>query len=107
MTRDVYPDGAKATLFDGGTRVPMIVTGPGIEAGRVDDFVQTADIHATIAALVGVEVSSQDFFVGEEGERDFVYVEHFTNRETKGVSRWQQESQALSFQTIQRVVTYA
>ncbi|WP_371171494.1 sulfatase-like hydrolase/transferase [Aliiroseovarius sp. 2305UL8-7] len=81
---------AKATIYDSGTHVPMVVTGPGIPAGRTDAFVNTTDLHATIAGLAGAEVSTPDSFdlapvlSGEAGTREVAYIEHFTNRETKG-----------------------
>ncbi|MEJ6394608.1 sulfatase-like hydrolase/transferase [Gymnodinialimonas sp. 2305UL16-5] len=91
VTRDLFADhGAKGTIYDSGTRVPLIVSGPNIEAGRTDVFVNITDLHATIAELAGAEVSTPDsisfapVLAGEPGTRDVVYVEHFTNRETRG-----------------------
>ncbi|MDX8347971.1 sulfatase-like hydrolase/transferase [Cognatiyoonia sp. IB215446] len=81
---------AKATLYDSGTHVPMIVSGPGIEAGRTDAFINASDLTATIAGLAGAEFSSPDSFdfgsvlLGGDGSRDYIYTDHFTNRETRG-----------------------
>lgn len=91
VTRGVYGDhGAKGTIYDSGTRVPLVVTGPGIKAGRTKAFVNTTDLHATIAGLAGGTVTSSDsidfspVLNGQSGSRDFIYIDHFTNRKTKG-----------------------
>lgn len=91
VSRGLYGDHqAKATLYNSGSNVPFIVTGPGIEPRRVDDFVNTTDLAATIVGLAEGEFNSPDsidfgpVLEGGEGSRDFLYVEHFTNRETKG-----------------------
>ncbi len=45
---------AKGTVFEGGVRVPMIVSGPGIEAGSFSNVpVTIRDIFATVSDLVG------------------------------------------------------
>jgi len=92
VTRGFYGDHkAKGTIYDSGTRVPLMVTGPGIKPGRTDALVNSTDLFATISALAGAQTSAPDsvdfsqVLTGEsEGVRDFVYVEHFTNRKTKG-----------------------
>ncbi len=91
VTRGLYGDHqAKATLYNSGTNVPLIVTGPGIEPRRVDDFVNTTDLTATIVGLAEGEFNSPDsidfgpVLAGGEGSRDFLYIEHFTERETQG-----------------------
>jgi arylsulfatase A-like enzyme len=44
----------KATLYEGGIRIPYIVKGPGIEAGTFSDVpVMTTDLLATIGSLAG------------------------------------------------------
>jgi arylsulfatase A-like enzyme len=44
----------KATVRDGGIRVPFIVKGPGVQPGTFSDVpVLTTDLYATIAALAG------------------------------------------------------
>ena len=46
--------GAKYSLFDGGTRVPMLLRWPGrVAPGRSDALVSHVDFLATFAALVG------------------------------------------------------
>jgi arylsulfatase A-like enzyme len=48
--------GAKATLFDGGIGVMMIIRGPGFTAGRVVDAqVSHLDVYPTLCDLTGVE----------------------------------------------------
>ncbi|QUS36294.1 sulfatase-like hydrolase/transferase [Falsirhodobacter algicola] len=91
VTRELFADhGAKATIYDSGTRVPLIVSGPGVKPGRAGDFVNTTDLHATIAALAGAEVSTPDsidfspVLTGGKGARDYIHVEHFTDRQTRG-----------------------
>ena len=91
VTRGFYGDhAAKGTIYDSGTRVPFVVTGPGVKQGRSDAFVNTTDLYATIAGLAGAKVDSPDsidfgpVLAGEKGKRDFVLVDHFTNRQTKG-----------------------
>ena len=50
----IYPDDhAKASLFQGGVHVPMVITGPGVVAGRAAGLVQITDLHATILELIG------------------------------------------------------
>lgn len=81
---------AKGTIYDSGTRVPMVVTGPGIYSGRSDAFVNTTDLNKTIAKLAGASTNAQDsidfspVLYGGEGSRDYVYVEYFTDRQTRG-----------------------
>ncbi len=53
------PEQAKATLFEGGVRVPLIIAGPGVASGATcDALVSVADLHATVAELAGVELDS-------------------------------------------------
>ncbi|MGL4236369.1 sulfatase-like hydrolase/transferase [Tabrizicola sp.] len=84
VTGDFYGDrGAKGGIFEGGTHVPFIVQGPGVAAGRSEALVNTADLHATIAALAGAATDTGDSYdigpalTGGEGARAFAYVEHF------------------------------
>jgi arylsulfatase A-like enzyme len=49
--------GRKRSLYEGGVRVPFIVRGPGIPAGRVDDsIIAGADFLPTVAALAGASL---------------------------------------------------
>ena len=54
---DNYPlDRGKISLMEGGTRVPLIITGPGIEAGvQSDVLVNGLDFYPTILTLTGTE----------------------------------------------------
>ena len=78
---------AKGSIFEGGTHVPMIVTGPNVVKGRSNALVNTTDLNATIAALAGQSVASPDaynlvpVFAGSTGARQHVYVEHFSESE--------------------------
>lgn len=91
VTRDLYGDqGAKGTLFNSGTRVPLIVSGPNLMTGRTNALVNTVDLHATIAGLAGATTTSQDaidfgpVLNGGEGGRNWVYVEQFSNSPQRG-----------------------
>jgi len=79
--------GQKATMLEGGSRVPLVVNWPGVTpAGRVNhDLVDFSDFFATFAELAraplpeGVKLDSQSFAAPIKGEkgtpRDWVYVE--------------------------------
>lgn len=58
-TNSYWPNGhAKSSLYEGGIRVPMIITGKSVE--RVNEveasLVQAVDLHATILELAGVQL---------------------------------------------------
>lgn len=84
--------GAKGSVFNGGTNVPLVVSGPTIIPGRSEALVNTTDIHATIASLMGIDSNSQDAndfspaFTGQTTEREHVYVEHFSELPVRGRS---------------------
>ena len=54
---DNYPlDRGKISLMEGGTRVPLIITGPGIKAGvQSDVMINGLDFYPTILTLTGTE----------------------------------------------------
>lgn len=90
VTRGFYGDhAAKGTIYEGGTHVPFVVAGPGIQTGRTDGFVNTTDLFATIAGYAGIDeqtAESHDFrplLSGETGTRDYIYVEHFSEEAPK------------------------
>ena len=51
--------GAKATVYEGGVHVPMIISGAGVTRvnDRETDLVTTSDLYATVAELTGINVS--------------------------------------------------
>jgi arylsulfatase A-like enzyme len=53
------PDRAKLTLYEGGVRVPLVVTGPHVRAPgrRSDALVHVVDLFPTIADLAGVPLT--------------------------------------------------
>ncbi len=87
VTRGFYGQhAAKGTIFEGGTHVPFVVSGPGVAPGRTRSFFNTTDLFATIAGYAGVEVQAPDshdirpILSGRDGSREYVYVEHFSDR---------------------------
>lgn len=84
VAKDFYGiHNAKGSIYEGGTHVPLIVTGPAVKKGRTNGFVNTTDIYATIASIAGVTVNLPDSYdftpllSGQENGRDYIYVEHF------------------------------
>jgi arylsulfatase A-like enzyme len=63
---DNYPlDKGKISLMEGGTRVPLIITGPGIKAGVESDvMVNGLDFYPTILSLTGTEKPAGKKFDG-------------------------------------------
>ena len=59
--------GAKASLYDGGHRVPFIITGPGVPRGRVDhSLVSSVDWLPTVAAIAGAAIPENTVLRGED-----------------------------------------
>jgi arylsulfatase A-like enzyme len=56
------PDRSKDTLYDGGVRVPMAVSGYAVDTPGtvVDALVHLVDVFATVADIAGVELDSLD-----------------------------------------------
>jgi arylsulfatase K len=49
----------KMSMYEGSSRVPLVITGPGIPAGRkVDNIVSLIDIFPTIAEMTGIDPPS-------------------------------------------------
>lgn len=79
--------GAKGSMFEGGSRVPMVVNWPGVTpAGKVcDDMTDSSDFFPTFAELVGAKlpekriIDGHSFLPQVRGEkgtpRDWVFVE--------------------------------
>jgi arylsulfatase B len=50
---------AKGTIYQGGVNVPFIITGPGIEGGRVSDAIlNSVDIYATLLDLASISLDT-------------------------------------------------
>jgi len=48
--------GGKSTVYEGGVRVPLVIAGPGIDGGRVDDsLVHVLDLVPTMLDVAGVD----------------------------------------------------
>lgn len=79
--------GAKGSLYEGGTHVPMVVAGPGVQSGRSAALVSATDVYATVLELAGLEVpeiDGQSFLPalqGGQGPRETLYVEHIDEEE--------------------------
>lgn len=87
VSRELYGrKRSKGTIYQGGTAVPMIVTGPSVKGGRTDALVNTTDLNSTIRALANAEVMVSDgidlnpILSGETGSRKYAYVEHFADQ---------------------------
>lgn len=87
-------DTSKGSLFEGGIRVPMIVSGKGVSRKGVDaSLINTTDLFATIADIAGTNTTSyQDsksfkalFTTANSFNRDFTYgeIDHSMNPDTK------------------------
>jgi len=79
---------AKGSLYQGGIRVPMFVSGKGVTriGEREDALINHTDFYSTIAALTGITISQVNDSVsfvdllsnGNTGARDFLYTDHRT-----------------------------
>lgn len=91
---------AKASVFDGGTHAPLIVTGNGVlrKGEREDALINSTDIFATISELAGIAKSAISSAVDsisfapllnndKEHERKFAYVEYFGVQGSKSEGR--------------------
>ena len=60
------PDRAKGTVYEGGIRVPFLVSGPLVaQPGRVSQaLVNSTDIFATVAEIAGVDLAAQGYGCG-------------------------------------------
>lgn len=83
--QSVFPNGAKGSLFEGGVRVPMIVSGAGVTrtGQRETALINGTDFFTTISQLAGGSTAaiedSQSFFGllsdANAGSRDHIYSE--------------------------------
>ena len=92
MTGGLYGDrGAKGSIFEGGTHVPLMISGPGIAVGRSDRLVNSTDLFATIAAVGGLQSGADDSvsLIGNQ-RRAFAYVGHMSgdSKRKRQVSGW-------------------
>ena len=57
--RSVYADGTKGSFTEGGLRVPMVVSGKGVnrQSAREDALINSSDLFATIVELAGSAVT--------------------------------------------------
>lgn len=95
----------KASIYEGGVNTPLIVSGPGLSrvGGRESGLVNSTDIFATIADLVGIEksqIGSAEDSISfkpllfshkraglKESSRRFAYVEHFGSSQGRAGQR--------------------
>lgn len=47
----------KMSFFEGSSRVPLMISAPGLAAGKIDTPVSTLDLTPTLAALAGIDLS--------------------------------------------------
>jgi arylsulfatase B len=52
------PRWAKGSLYSGGTQVPLLVSGPGVEPGVRDDLVHATDVFASVLDVAGLAPST-------------------------------------------------
>ncbi len=84
------PRGAKGGIYEGGTHVPLIVSGVGVQSGRSQALVGVVDLFATISSLAGARkmhthsIDQSPVFAGLEGARAYVYIEHFSEEAPRG-----------------------
>ena len=56
--------GRKGSLLEGGIRVPLVISGPGVNPGRTETPTQSIDLPPTMLDLCGVEPAEADRFDG-------------------------------------------
>lgn len=47
----------KMSFFEGSSRVPLMISAPGLPAGRIDSPVSTLDVTPTLGALAGIDMA--------------------------------------------------
>lgn len=91
-----FPNGhAKASLYEGGVRVPMIITGKSVErVNQVEEgLVQATDLHATILELTGVQLpggenNSLSLKPTLSYENKITRTVNYTDYESSGTESW-------------------
>ena len=101
VTQD-YPNGhSKSTLYEGGVRVPLIISGAGVSRSgeREDALINVSDLHATILQAVGTKLPGginnslgfHHLLQGEEGpQRKYNYIDFLSQGEGGHIIREQQ-----------------
>jgi N-sulfoglucosamine sulfohydrolase len=57
----------KSSLYEHGVRVPLIISGPGVQAGQQrDELVSTIDVLPTVCAAAGVTAPSGPHYLGRD-----------------------------------------
>lgn len=83
--------GGKYSIFEGGTRVPFIVTGKGIAKGKVSNaLISQMDLLATCAQLLGVKLKT------DEAKDSKALLKTLTGEDLKGRSTLVQHAQTLA-----------
>ena len=111
------PAHAKSTVYEGGIRVPLIVSGPAVVApNRVaDGLVNTTDVFATVAELAGVDLQALSLPMldskslvpylhnpGQPSRRRFVYAETFSPNGATDPSHWERAVRNSRYKLIRR-----
>ncbi len=50
----------KMSFFEGSARVPLMISAPSLQAGRIDTPVSTLDVTPTLAALAGIDLTETE-----------------------------------------------
>ena len=58
VTAPYRDTGAKATVYQGGVNVPLIVSGPGVKQGVSKALVNSTDLFSTITELAGIDAEN-------------------------------------------------
>ncbi len=92
VLKDYPPGHGKSTLYQGGVRVPMIISGAGVNryGEREDALINVSDLYATILQAVGIKLDGginnslgfHHLLQGEDGkERDYNFMDFLSQGE--------------------------
>jgi arylsulfatase A-like enzyme len=87
-------NGAKGSIYEGGTHVPLVVSGRGVSKGRTKALVSATDLFSTIANLASSPAKAKDsvdfstVLAGKAGTREYIYVEHDGAGSPKGLGSY-------------------